>query len=497
MSQRLKILMVTPEVVPFVKVGGLADVVGALSKVLNTHGHDVRLVVPRYAGMRQIEDAKPLPEPMVIKLGGHDAYARVWECKLPGSAVICYLLEHNEYFNHHDVYGGGPSGDNQQDGYRFTFLSRAAVDLCAYLNWIPDLFHCHDWTTGLVPVYLNTTEFNHPVGRAATLMTLHNMEHQGWFHSDLIRFAGLPDFVFRPDGLESMGQVNLLKGGIYHATKLSTVSPTYAHEIQAPEAGAGLDHVLRFRAADMMGILNGIDESEWDPATDSLLPAKYSAKDLTGKSVCKAELQKAFGLEVDDTIPVFSVVSRLFAQKGIDLLAAIIDRLMADMHIQVAILGTGEVWLESVLSDLAKSYPEKFSVHIGFNHKLSHLTAAGSDFLVMPSRYEPCGLSQMYAMKYGTLPIVRATGGLKDSVEQYVEGDARGTGFLFEQISSDALYYAIGWACSTYYDRHEEYLKIQQNAMLCDFSWKVSAKTYESLYKWAIDTRKSAFKDSF
>ena len=292
-----------------------------------------------------------------------------------------------------------------------------------------------------------------------------------------------------------MGQVNLLKGGIYHATKLSTVSPTYAHEIQAPENGGGLDHVLRFRAADLMGILNGIDESEWNSVTDSLLPAQYSAKDLAGKSVCKVALQKSFGLEVDDTIPIFSVVARLFGQKGIDLLAAIADRLMTNMQIQIAVLGTGEAWLESVLSNLAERYPGRFAVHIGFNHKLSHLTAAGSDFLVMPSRYEPCGLSQMYAMKYGTLPIVRATGGLKDSVDQYVEGEASGTGFLFEQASPDALYYAIGWACSTYYDRRDEYKKIQQNAMLRDFSWEVSAKTYESLYKWAIDTRRNAFDD--
>lgn len=487
--------MVAPEVVPFVKVGGLADVVGALSKVLDAYGHDVRLIVPKYANMQQIETAKPLSEPLVVKLGGHEAYARVWECELPGSGAICYLLEHNKYFDHSSVYDGGPSGDGRQDGYRFTFLGRAAVDLCASLGWTPDLLHCHDWTTGLIPVYLNTTEFNEPIGRAATLMTLHNMGHQGWFQPDLLHFAGLPDSIFRSDGLESMGQVNLLKGGIYHATKLSTVSPTYAYEIQNPEHGHGLDHVLRFRAADLVGILNGIDETEWNPETDCLLPAQYSATDLAGKSVCKASLQETFRLEVNDTIPVFSVVSRLFGQKGIDLLAAIADRLMADMHIQIVVLGTGETWLETALIKLAERCPGRFAVHIGFNHKLSHLVAAGSDFLIMPSRYEPCGLSQMYAMKYGTLPIVRATGGLKDSVDQYVEGLAIGTGFLFEQASSDALYYTLGWACSTYYDRRDEYKKIQQNAMLRDFSWEASAKMYESLYQWAIDTRKNAFAE--
>ena len=444
MRQRLKILMVTPEVVPFAKVGGLADVVGALSKVLNARGHDIRLVVPKYKGMQQIEAAKPLTEPLVVQLGGHEAYARVWECKLPGSTVTCYLLEHNEYFDDEAVYGGGPSGDERQDGYRFTFLSRAAIDLCTFLSWTPDLLHCHDWPTGLTPVYLNTTDFNQPIGRAATLMTLHNMAHQGWFHSDLLDFAGLPQSVFRSDGLESLGQMNLLKGGIYHATKLSTVSPTYSREIQKPEQGCGLDHVLCFRSADLMGILNGIDGSEWDPATDSLLPAQFSNKDLAGKSVCKAELQNTFGLGVSATVPVFSVVSRLFSQKGIDLLATIANRLMDDMQIQIAILGTGETWLESVLADLARRYPGRFAVHLGFSHKRSHLIAAGSDFLIMPSRYEPCGLSQMYAMKYGTLPIVHATGGLKDSVEQYVEGDAKGTGFLFEHAVREPIEWSNG-----------------------------------------------------
>ncbi len=493
MRHKLKILMVTPEVVPLVKVGGLADVVGALSKVLDAKGHDVRLVMPKYSGMQQSEEAKLFPEPLVVKLGGHAMSARVWECKLPKSTVTCYLLERGEYFDHSSVYGGGPFGDEHQDGYRFTFFSRASVDLCAFLNWMPDVLHCHDWTAGLVPVYLNTTDFNQPIGKAGTLVTLHNMEHQGWFDPDLIHFAGLPGFIFRSDGLESMGQVNLLKGGIYHATKLSTVSPTYAHEIQTPESGAGLDHILSLRAADLTGILNGVDLSEWNPETDHLLPANYSAQNLSGKSVCKAELQRAFNLKVNDKIPVFSVVSRLFAQKGIDLLAAIVERLMANIDIQIAVLGTGEAWLESVLRDLSVSYPGRFSVHVGFDHQLSHLIAAGSDFLVMPSRYEPCGLSQMYAMKYGTLPIVRATGGLKDSVDHCIKDSEFGTGFLFEHASSDDLYQSINLACSIYNNRYEYYMKIQRNAMLRDFSWDASVKAYEDLYHLAISARKKAF----
>lgn len=485
--------MVAPEAVPLVKVGGLADVVGALSKVLSAKGHDVRIVLPKYAGISQIETAKPLHDPLIVRLGGHEAYARVWQCLLPDSDVICYLLEYNKYFDHSQVYGGGPYQDASNDGYRFTFFSRAAIDLCSYLDWIPELLHCHDWTTGLIPVYLNTTDFNQPVGRAATLLSLHNMQHQGCFHRNLLDFSGLPISVFRADGLESLGELNMLKGGIYHATKLSTVSPTYAHEIQEPENGWGLNHILRFRSADLIGVINGVDTSEWNPAEDMLLPARYSADDLSGKSVCKVETQKEYGLDVDDKIPLFVVVSRLYGQKGIDLLVAITARLMEELKMQIAVLGMGESWLESALVALEKRYAGRFAVHIGFNPKLSHLTSAGADFLLMPSRFEPCGLSQMYSMLYGAPPVVRATGGLKDSVEQYIQGKAHGTGFKFEHATPDAFYDAIKWACSTYHDRPEEYAKVQQNGMLHDFSWEASVKVYENIYRWAIDLRKGAF----
>jgi starch synthase len=495
MVQKHKILMVAPEAVPFVKVGGLADVVGALSKVLDLRGHDVRIVIPKYAGLKHIENARALQRPLVVKLGGHEAYARVWECVLPGTSVRCYLLEHNQYFDHPSAYGGGPSENEDENGRRFTFLSRAAIDLCSYLNWIPDVLHCHDWTTALAPVYLNTTERAEPIGRAASLMTLHNMGHQGWFHRSLIEFAGLPLSVFRADSLESMGEVNMLKGGIYHATKVSTVSPSYAREIQRSPGGGGLDHVLRYRSADLIGVINGIDGSEWSPGIDSLLPANYSAKDLRGKAVCKAEMQRTYGLTEDANVPVFAVVSRLVEQKGIDLLTAIGDRLMHDMEIQVAVLGTGDSDLESALEGLAQRHPGRFGVYLGFNNELSHLTAAGSDFLLMPSRFEPCGLSQMYSMVYGAPPIVRATGGLKDSVQQYIEGEEGGTGFLFEHATPDALYYTIGWACSTFYDRPEEYTQIQQNGMLSDFGWEASASAYEEIYGWAIQARIAAFGD--
>jgi starch synthase len=486
--------MVAPELVPLVKVGGLADVVGALSKALSGRGHDVRIVLPKFAGLKGVEAAVPLDDsPLIVNLGGHEAYAQIWEMPLPDSEARVYLLEHNLYFGADSVYCG-PSGDEADNAQRFTFLSRAAIDLCYHLKWIPDVVHCHDWPTGLLPVYLNTTEIDEPMGRAATVMTLHNMQHQGYFARKTVGFAGLPESTFRTDSIEAFGQVNMLKGGIYHASKITTVSPTYAREIQEPDGGHGLDHLLRYRAADLIGVINGIDEGEWNPETDPHLPERYSAQDLSGKAVCKAALQKAQGLKVDAKVPLFVVVSRLVDQKGLDLLVQAGDRLMETMDIQVAILGTGDPQLEDAFMGLSKRYPGRFAAYIGFDNELAHLSAAGADFLLMPSRFEPCGLSQMYSMKYGAPPVVRATGGLVDSVEQYQEGAGTGMGFRFDTSTAAALYDTIGWACSTYYDRPEEYAQLQANGMAADFSWDHSADTYESVYGWAIEARRQAYK---
>ena len=491
-AQKNKVLMVAPEVVPFVKVGGLADVVGSLSKALGERGHDVRIVLPRYRGMKHADDAKPLERPLIVHMGGHEAYARVWEGRLPGSDVICYFIEHNQYFDASTVYAG-PSGNEADNAQRFTFFTRAAIDLCYHLDWMPDVFHCHDWPTGLLPIYLNTNEFQRPAGRAATVMTLHNMQHQGWFPRSLVTFAGLPPSVFRSDCLESIGEVNMLKGGIYDATKITTVSPTYAREIQEPEGGCGLHNLLRFRSPDLIGVINGIDESEWDPATDALLPANFSVDDLSGKAVCKRKLQEAFGLEPVASIPLFAVVSRLVDQKGLDLLAAISDRLVREMHVQLAVIGTGDPGLEKTFADLAARYPGKIGAFLAYNNELAHLAIAGADFLVMPSRFEPCGLSQMYAMRYGTPPVVRETGGLVDSVEPYVEGSGQGEGFRFRAATPQALFDTMGWACSTYYDRPGELHSLRLNGMKKDFSWDGSASTYESVYTWARDARAGAF----
>jgi len=493
--KKQRILMLAPEVAPFKKVGGLADVVGALSKSLAARGHDVRILMPRYTELNDFEGATPLERPLIVRLGGHEAYARLWQHALPGSDVPCYFIEHNQYFGAPFVYVG-PTGNEDDNGQRFTFLSRAAIDFCEQIDWIPDVVHCHDWPCGLTPVYMNTTESNRPMGRVASVFTIHNLQHHGWFHRSLLQFSGLPESVFRSDGLESMGELNMLKGGLYHATKITTVSPTYAAEVQTPDGGCGLNALLRFRSSDLIGVLNGVDLDEWNPQTDPHIPTPFSAKNMAGKADAKAALQQAYSLEVNPTLPLFTVVSRLANQKGLDLLAACSERLMSNMHIQIAVLGSGEPSLEHAFHQLTARHPGRFGSFIGFNNERAHLTIAGADCFLMPSRFEPCGLGQMYAMRYGTVPVVRATGGLIDTVQQFAEGRGTGTGFVFNQPTVAALYYAIGWACATYYDRPNEFKKLQQNGMSGDYSWDASAAKYESIYNWASETRKAAFAKS-
>lgn len=487
-----RILMVSPEVAPFKKVGGLADVVSALSKSLAARGHDVRIFTPRYGDLREFTDAIPMDQPLIVRLGGHEAYGRIWQCALPGSAASCYFIEHNQYFGGSDVYSAY-HGNEDESGQRFTFLSRAAIDFCEQTDWIPDIVHCHDWASGLTPVYMNTTEMDRPLGRSASVFTIHNLEHHGWFHRSLLDFSGLPESVFRSDGLESMGELNMLKGGLYHATKITTVSPTYAAEVQTPDGGHGLNALLRFRAPDLIGVLNGVDTDEWNPQTDPYLPEPFSLNNMGGKAKAKAALQASYGLEVCPDVPLFAVVSRLANQKGLDLLVGIVNRLLADMKIQIAVLGAGESYLEHAFHELTARHPGRFGSYIGFNNELAHLTMAGADCLIMPSRYEPCGLGQMYAMIYGTVPVVRATGGLIDTVQPFVEGTGEGTGFVFEYPTQDALYYAIGWACATYYDRPKEFRQLQKNGMRGDYTWDKSAARYESVYKWAREARDLAF----
>ena len=486
--QALKILFVTPEVEPFVKVGGLADMVGALPKELAKLGHDVRVVCPAYGSVKRIGDWQPRAEPLGVEAGTATQWARTWETVLPDTAVPAYFLENNDFFARPEVYTS-PWGACEDNDLRFAFFSRAALALCQQLGWTPDVIHCHDWTTGLVPMMLNSTLRDTPLAGSATVFTIHNLEHQGWSPARVVNYARLLWRDMHRDYLVSDGMVNMMKAGLFHSTKLTTVSPTYANEIKVPGSGFGLDGVLRFRAGDFVGIVNGIDEESWDPARDKALPANYSATDLAGKAVCKTKLQERFGLAVNPRVPLFGVVSRLAAQKGLDLLAEALPGIMERMQVQIVLLGNGDWRMESTFKWAVEAFRGRFGAHIGFDGGLARLIQAGSDFFIMPSRSEPCGLTQMYAMRYGTLPVVRATGGLVDSVENYTEGEERGTGFVFNDATAAALFNTLGWACATYYDRPGELAGLQQRAMARDFSWRQSAGHYVELYRWAVERR--------
>ncbi len=462
---------------------------GSLPKALAALGHDVRVVFPAYGSLRLDSSWHARPDPLGVDVGPEARWARTWESTLPGSTARVYALEHEEFFARPEVYAG-PWGDFPDNDLRFAFLCRAALNLCLQLGWTPDVAHAHDWTTGLLPVLLNTTLRNTPLGRTASVFTIHNLEHQGYADRRIIDFAHLPPGEFRPDSTESVGAVNMMKAGLYHATKLTTVSPTYAEEIKTPAGGHGLDSVLRFRAADLVGIVNGIDAAAWNPAMDKHLPRPYDQRSLVpGKAAAKAALQQRLGLDPDPHIAVFGVVSRFANQKGLDLLAEALSHIVPRMHVQFAILGSGDPGLEQTFRWAAEAFPGRVGVHVGYDNALSHLIQGGSDFFVMPSRAEPCGLTQMYAMRYGTPPVVRSTGGLIDTVAQYAEGKDTGTGFRFSDATAPALYNTVGWACATYYDRPEELHALRLRGMARDFSWNLSAKRYVDLYRWAIAAR--------
>lgn len=479
--------MVTTELTPYAKAGGLGDMVRALSTALSVRGHDVRIVCPLYGCIPVQSDWVGHSDPLVVNLGPTKAYAKIWETKLAPCSTTVYFIEYHRYFHRPEIYGG--YGLNLENDARFTFLSRAALDLTYAIDWMPDVVHAHDWPGGLIPAYLNTVEKDRPLGKAGSVFTIHNMMHQGRFHPGILEFAGLPNYLLCADGMECFGGVNFLKAGLYHAKKITTVSPSYAQEIQTPEFGCGLEGVIRYRAADLIGVLNGIDVNEWNPKTDPHLIAPYDANDLSGKALCKQDLQKTLGLNPDPHILLLGVVARMDLQKGLDLLAAIIPWIMETLHAQIVILGAGDQHMEHAFLELSYRYPGKMAVHIGYDASLSHKIEAGSDAFLMPSRFEPCGLNQMYSMRYGTPPLVRSTGGLKDTVIPYnpQSPNPNATGFTFGDATYEALQNTIGLLCSTYYDRPQDFKTLQLNGMTQDFSWDHSARIYENLYQWSLE----------
>ncbi|MGK3966222.1 glycogen synthase [Sorangium sp. So ce118] len=426
-----------------------------------------------------------LPDALGVPVGGGEAWTGIWETRLepgtPGApAPRVYMIEHDVLYDRDGIYGDahGEFGDNLA---RYALLSRGALQLCHALGFWPDIVHVHDWQSALVPLYINVLEHRSPLARAATVLTIHNLGYQGWFNKAQLPTTGLGWDQFHRFCLEAYDSINLLKAGIYNATIVSTVSPRYAQEIQTWEGGEGLDGVLRDRGSDVVGILNGIDDSIWNPATDPHIAATYSAEDLSGKRLCKAALQREMGLEERPDVPLLGLISRLATQKGIDILAGALDHILS-LDVQLVILGSGERWAEDLFSRISGS-SDRFRVYVGMNEGLAHRIEAGADLFLMPSRYEPCGLNQLYSQRYGTLPVVRAVGGLDDTVENNV------TGFKFEEMSSMALGNTVAWAVHLYRADPAYFRTMQLRAMKKNFGWSHQARQYEALYRLAISRR--------
>ncbi|QRK09093.1 glycogen synthase GlgA [Archangium violaceum] len=470
----MKILYVASEVTPFSKTGGLGDVAGSLPAALAELGHEVKIVTPRYAS---IKTDRLTPTGHHLELRFPFGIERGPILSLRQSPTLEVLFLENEHFyGRGGIYGDawGEFGDNHR---RFAYLSLGALQAAQRLGFHPDIIHVNDWQTGLVPVALQRGYQGTPLARARSVFTIHNLAYQGQFNKHVMEDLGLPWELFNAEhGLEFYDTVNFLKGGIQFADALTTVSPTYAKEIQQPEGGASLDGLLRRRQGVLTGILNGIDVHEWSPETDTYLPARYGANDLSGKAVCRRELLRRFGLREDTSAPVFGIVSRLAWQKGIDLLLEVMPQALHS-DIRFIAVGSGEGHYEDGLRALQHHFPQQVGTFIGFDQGLSHLVEAGADFFIMPSRYEPCGLNQMYSLRYGTVPIVRATGGLVDTVE----GGLDGNGILFEAFHPTALLAALRRAQALYAEP-ERLLAFRRRGMGKDFSWAASARKYERLF---------------
>lgn len=479
----MRILFVSSEGLPFSKTGGLADVVEGLPKALVELGHEVAVVLPRYRGTKPSTVVLPS---LSIPMGGGLRFPSIVDGTVV-SGVRYFFVDDPQYFDREQLYGvrGVDYPDNAE---RFALFSRAAIEAAKRL-WLPDVFHCHDWQSALVPVLLNTLHAADPLLRPLPVVfTVHNLGYHGLFPREALARVGLPESLFHVDALEFFGRVNYLKGGLLFADWLTTVSRRYAQEIQTPEYGHGLDGVIRRRADRLVGILNGVDYAAWSPETDTLIAANYSAKDLAGKSACKKDLLEVFGLPAANLRrPLLGIVSRFTDQKGFDLIAEVLEELMAEELALVA-LGTGDAKYEDLFREMAQRFPARFGVRIAYDNTLAHKIEAGADMFLMPSRYEPCGLNQIYSLRYGTVPVVRATGGLDDTIQPFDALTGRGTGFKFAAYDGAALLAAVREALKVFRDA-KSWRKLMLNGMAQDFSWKSSAAEYVRLYEKARQAR--------
>ena len=475
----MRIVMIASEATPFAKTGGLADVVGALPPALARLGHTVDVVMPRYRGITAGRRAGRVN----VRLGHRILEAPTWIAE--DGSVRTVFIEHAPYFDREHLYGPA-GGDYPDNAERFAFLSLAALEWADASPGRVDIVHAHDWQAGLAPVLLAKGS-PQAVGRTPAVFTIHNLAYQGIFDASWLRRLGLDEAYMRPEILEYWGRISFLKGGLMCSRQLTTVSRRYAQEIQTPEFGFGFDGIIRHRASDLVGVLNGIDYDRWDPAGDPFLPAPFHIDDLTGKSLAKRVVLEQMGLPTTGeglTRPLVGVVSRLVDQKGFDLAADAGDAL-AGLGASFAVLGTGDRRYEEMWRDLAARYPDRVGVHIGFDEPLAHRIEGGADMFLMPSRFEPCGLNQMYSLRYGTVPVVRAVGGLFDTVQDFDPATGEGNGFSFAEYSSQALLATLRRAIDVFGDPGV-WRTLQQRGMKRDFSWDASAREYVKVYERAM-----------
>ncbi len=472
-----KILFASSEIHPLIKTGGLADVAGSLPKALAEIGQDIRLIIPNYQSIKNIEQPRYI---CTLRVDNRDV--NILETHLPGSDVLIWLVDYRPFFD----FPGNPYVDEHGNPWpdiadRFALFCRIVTEIAmnrAYLDWKPDIVHGNDWQCGLVPALLSLE-----TAPPASIFTIHNMAYQGVFPQSTFNQLNLPGKLWHPDSVEYHNMLSFLKGGLAHCDRITTVSPTYANEIQTPEFGYGLEGLLSYKSDVLCGILNGMDLQQWNPAEDPHITQNYTVSTLKNKLANKTALQESMGLPVDDSVPVFGLISRLVDQKGIDLILACLPQ-MLDMPLQCVLLGSGEKSMELKIQEFAQLHPEKFAVTIGYNEALAHQIEAGVDIFLMPSRFEPCGLNQMYSQRYGSIPIVRKTGGLADTIEDalpHTLAEGTATGISFDEASPGALMEAIKRSLLLY-EAKTNWRKIQHAAMKKDFSWENSAHQYLALY---------------
>ncbi|OEU50637.1 MAG: starch synthase [Desulfobacterales bacterium C00003060] len=486
MKDSLRVWFLASEVAPFAKTGGLADVTSSLPACLKDIGVDVRVGLPFYRMTKNGGfDTHKVLEGLDVPLGNTTLRGDVLETSTE-EGVPVYLFDRADLFDRPGLYGTSV-GDYYDNLERFTYFCRAALVFAGKMGFQFDVLHCHDWQTGLIPAYVNTLYRGDPFfSNVASVFTIHNIAYQGLFPSDRLHICGLPSSVLDPDGLEFWGEISLLKAGIVYADAITTVSPRYGREIQTPEFGMGMDGILGKRAADFYGILNGVDCRCWDPSKDRHIKAHYSPGNMEGKSTCKKALVHEMGLDRHIlNRPVLAVVSRLVAQKGCGLLVQVIEDLLM-LDVGLVILGVGEERYQTLLGKFSEKYPESIAVRIGFDESLAHRIMAGADMFLIPSQYEPCGLTQVYALKYGTVPIVRATGGLGDTIDAFDPDSGEGTGFKFSEYEAKAFLNKIKDALKLFEDG-PAWMRLVRNGMRADFSWEKSAREYISLYEKVRD----------